>query len=322
MQKKAYGGSIFTQNDWPVMENIIQIVHSAKEQFLNVQSDKTLNFESEANFACQALLANEYALKIALNNKDALIRSIKNISAIGISLNPAKKQAYLVPRNNVICLDISYMGLMDLATATGSILWVQADVVRDKDQFELNTIGKEPTHKHNPFAKDRGEIVGAYVIAKTKDGDYLTDCMSIDEINAIKARSQAVKSGKTTPWNTDPVEMYKKTVVKRAYKYWPRNDRLEKAIHYLNNEGGEGLVVEEVKVDEAANAKLQLAKTPLSENQVTDLALAISEAEDMDALKRTYTAAYRTAQGQEDKKALDHFIQTYNDRKMNLEVTQ
>lgn len=304
------------------MENIIQIVHSAKEQFLNVQSDKTLNFESEANFACQALLANEYALKIALNNKDALIRSIKNISAIGISLNPAKKQAYLVPRNNVICLDISYMGLMDLATATGSILWVQADVVRDKDQFELNTIGKEPTHKHNPFAKDRGEIVGAYVIAKTKDGDYLTDCMSIDEINAIKARSQAVKSGKTTPWNTDPVEMYKKTVVKRAYKYWPRNDRLEKAIHYLNNEGGEGLVVEEVKIDEAANAKLQLTKTPLSENQVTDLALAISEAEDMDALKRTYTAAYRTAQGQEDKKALDHFIQTYNDRKMNLEVTQ
>ena len=304
------------------MDNIIQIVNSAKDQFLSVQSDKSLIFEAEAGYAVQALLANDYALKIALSNKEALIRSIKNISAIGISLNPAKKQAYLVPRNNQICLDISYMGLMDLATATGSILWIQADVVRDKDQFELNTIGKEPTHKHNPFAKDRGEIVGAYVIAKTKDGDYLTDCMNIDEINAIKARSQAVKSGKTTPWNTDPVEMYKKTVVKRAYKYWPRNDRLEKAIHYLNNEGGEGLVVDEVKVDEAANAKLQLAKSPLPEAQVNELALAISQAEDGDSLKKAYTTAYRTAQGQEDKKALDHFIETYNTRKIDLEVTQ
>lgn len=302
------------------MENIIQIVNSAKDQFISVQSDKSLIFEAEAGYAVQALLANEYALKIAIGNKEALIRSIKNISAIGISLNPAKKQAYLVPRNNQICLDISYMGLMDLATATGSILWVQADVVRDKDQFELNTIGKEPTHKHNPFSKDRGEIVGAYVIAKTKDGDYLTDCMSIDEINAIKGRSQAVKSGKTTPWNTDPVEMYKKTVVKRAYKYWPRNDRLEKAIHYLNNEGGEGLVVDEVKVDEAANAKLKLEKSPLSENQIADISLSIKDAEDLTQLEKAFKAAYRIAQAQGDNESIKAFTLIKDARKAELEV--
>lgn len=302
------------------MENIIQIVNSAKDQFIKVQSDKTINFEGEANFACQTLLANEYALKIALSNKDALLRSIKNLSAIGISLNPAKKQAYLVPRNNQICLDISYMGLMDLATATGAVLWVQADVVREKDQFEIVGLGKEPIHKHNPFSKDRGEIVGAYVTAKTKDGDYLTDCMSIDEINAIKARSQAVKSGKTTPWNTDPVEMYKKTVVKRAYKYWPRNERLESAIHYLNNEGGEGLVVDEIKVDQDANAKLKLAKSPLSENQVADLSLSIADAQDIDSLKSAYTTAYRLAKSQDDTNSLNAFISLYESRKNALGV--
>ena len=302
------------------MENIIQVIGNAKDQFLSVQVDKTQNFESEANFACQALLANEYALKIALNNKDALIRSIKNISAIGISLNPAKKQAYLVPRNNVICLDISYMGLMDLATATGSILWVQADVVREKDIFELNGLGKEPTHKHNPFAKDRGEIVGAYVTAKTKDGDYLTDCMSIDEITVIKNRSQAVKSGKTTPWNTDPVEMYKKTVVKRAYKYWPRNERLESAIHYLNEEGGEGLVVEETKVDEEANAKLKLLKSPLSEGQVTDFLAGIDSAADETELIKAYKAAYRVAQAQGDQAAIVKFTTTKNAKKAELGI--
>lgn len=302
------------------MENIIQIVNGAKDQFLAVQADKSMNFDAEAGYAVQALLANDYALGVALGNKDALIRSIKNLSAIGISLNPAKKQAYLVPRNKVICLDISYMGLMDLATATGSILWVQADVVREKDVFELNGLGKEPSHKHNPFAKDRGEIVGAYVTAKTKDGDYLTDCMSIDEINAIKMRSQAVKSGKTTPWNTDPVEMYKKTVVKRAYKYWPRNERLESAIHYLNNEGGEGLVVDEVKQDEDANAKLKLTRTPLSENQVADLSLAISDATTKEELEKAFKSAYNLAYEQQDQEAGNKFILLKNDKKLELGI--
>lgn len=302
------------------MENIIQIINSVKEQFVSVQTDKNIHFEGEANFACQALLSNEYALKIALNNKDALIRSIKNLSAIGISLNPAKKQAYLVPRNNQICLDISYMGLMDLATATGSILWIQADVVREKDHFEIIGLGKEPIHKHNPFDKDRGDIVGAYVTAKTKDGDYLTDCMSIDEINAIKARSQAVKSGKTTPWNTDPVEMYKKTVVKRAYKYWPRNDRLESAIHYLNNEGGEGLVVEEIKVDQDANGKLQLSKERLTESKRADFGASINEANTIEELEKAFKAAYRTAQAQGDTESIKVFTLIRDSRKADLEV--
>lgn len=303
------------------MDNIIQIVNGAKDQFLSVQSDKAMNFESEAAFACQALLNNEYALKIALSNKDALIRSIKNLSAIGISLNPAKKQAYLVPRGGQICLDISYMGLMDLATATGAIHWVQADVVRDKDQFEITGIGKEPSHKHNPFAKDRGAIVGAYVVAKTATGDYLTDCMSIDEIEAIKKRSQAVKSGAATPWNTDPVEMYKKTVVKRAYKYWPRNERLDRAIDYLNNDGGEGLVVDELKVDEEANAKLKMDKSPVSENQLADLLLALNESSDVDSLKNVYAGAYRLAQGKDDKSALEKFTAAYKTKKATFEVS-
>jgi recombination protein RecT len=30
--------------------------------------------------------------------------------------------------------------------------------------------------------------------------------------------------------------------VKQAYKYWPKTERLETAIHHLNTEGGEGLV--------------------------------------------------------------------------------
>jgi len=223
------------------IDTISNYVYGAEDAFSSVLVDRSLNFEREAGFAIQTLTANDYAMGLAVKNKQSVINAVTNIAAIGISLNPAKRQAYLVPRDGKICLDISYMGLMDLAMSTGSILWAQAELVYEQDGFALNGFDKPPTHQYNPFSKDRGAIVGVYVVVKTPDGDYLTDCMSRDEVDAIMNRSQSVKSGKSSPWKTDYGEMAKKTVVKRAYKYWPKTDRLDKAIHHLNTDAGEGL---------------------------------------------------------------------------------
>lgn len=223
------------------LQVITDDIYSTRETFAAVLSDKSINFEKEAGFAIQVLQGNDYALGVAMKNRQSVVNAVNNVAAIGISLNPARRQAYLVPRDGRICLDISYMGLIDLAVATGSIRWAQADLVRANDTFALNGYDAPPTHVFNPFSKDRGEIVGAYVVVKTADGDYLTTPMSRDDIDAIMNRSQSVKSGRSSPWKTDYGEMAKKTVVKRAYKYWPKNDRLSEAIHHLNTDGGEGL---------------------------------------------------------------------------------
>lgn len=232
------------------MNQIVTIdesVYGTKDAFVSVLTDRSINFDREAEFALQALYGNDYAMKIAMQNRQSLINAVVNIAAIGISLNPAKKQAYLVPRDGKICLDISYMGLMDLAIDSGSLRWGQAELVYETDTFVLNGIDQQPTHLRNPFAKDRGEVVGVYVVVKTADGDYLTGAMSVDEINAIRDRSSAWKAyiaKKTScPWLTDWGEMAKKTVVKREYKYWPKTERLQAAIHHLNTDGGEGLAV-------------------------------------------------------------------------------
>lgn len=222
---------------------IEQDIYGSRNSFASVLTDKSLNFEREAEFALQTFQNNDYCAKVAMNNRQSVVNAVTNIAAIGISLNPAKRQAYLVPRDGRICLDISYMGLMDLAMDTGSIKWAQAELVYANDSFALNGFDKPPTHTYSPFAKDRGEIVGVYVVVKTADGDYLTTCMSRDDIDGIMNRSQSVKSGKSSPWKTDYGEMAKKTVVKRAYKYWPKTDRLDKAIHHLNTDSGEGLAL-------------------------------------------------------------------------------
>lgn len=223
------------------IQTISNFVYGAEDSFQSVLVDRSINFEREAGFAIQVLTAGDYIAKLAANDRQSVVNAVTNIAAIGISLNPAKKQAYLVPRKGKICLDISYMGLIDLAVQAGSILWAQADLVYASDAFTLNGFDRPPTHSYNPFSRERGELVGAYVVVKTPSGDYLTDCMSREEIDAIKNRSESVKAGKSSPWDTDYGEMAKKTVVKRAYKYWPKSDRLDQAIHHLNTEGGEGL---------------------------------------------------------------------------------
>lgn len=230
------------------LATVTKIIEGVEPDFTRVRCDESIDFAREASFAVQCLQANSYALGVAYNNPQSLRNAVANVAAIGISLNPASKQAYLVPRKGVICLDISYMGMMHLAQVSGAIEWGQARIVRQNDLFELNAINEAPTHKYSPFdsKEKRGEIVGAYVVVKACTGDYLTHTMSIEDINAIKNRSESVKAGKSSPWLTDFEEMAKKTVVKQAHKYWPRRERLDTAIHYMDTEGGEGIVEKDV----------------------------------------------------------------------------
>ncbi|MEO0698223.1 MAG: RecT family recombinase, partial [Pseudomonadota bacterium] len=279
--------------------NALQIItgtiQEARDSFAAVLTDRSLNFEREAGFAVQILTGNDYAMGIAQSNRQSVINAVTNVAAIGISLNPAKKQAYLVPRDGKICLDISYMGLLDLAIGSGSIRWGQAEIVNESDAFALNGFDKPPRHERNPFAKDRGEVVGVYVVVKTHDGDYLTTTMTLDEVNGIRDRSSAWKAWiskkKSCPWVTDPGEMAKKTVIKRAYKLWPKTERLDNAIHYLNTDGDEG-----IQFDNGASASAddRIDVTPM-------IAEALATKTDADAL-----AYWKTNNGRLAKQPQDH----------------
>ena len=240
------------------LTTISQDIYNVRPTFDAALVDRSISFEREAGFAIQQLSRSDYTMQAAMSNRQSVVDAVVNIAAIGISLNPAKKQAYLVPRDNRICLDISYMGLMDLAQATGAVKWAQAALAHEQDTFTLLGLDKAPQHTFNPFSKDRGPIVGVYVTIKTVHGDYLTHTMTIDDVYSIRDRSSAwkqwvsKKAKSPGPWGTDEGEMIKKTCVKQATKYWPTAERLDAAIHHLNTENGEGLAV---LADESKPAK-------------------------------------------------------------------
>lgn len=233
------------------LATVQDIVYGTRETFLAVQADRDMKFDAEAGFAMQILGGSDYALGLALRNKQSVINAVTNVAAIGLTLNPALRQAYLVPRDGKICLDIGYLGLIELAIKSGAILWAQSRIVCIGDEFMVGGMDREPIHKFSPFNTGRNESknwMGAFVTCKTPDGGFLTHVMGSEEILGIRERSQAwkawVKDKKKCPWVTDPGEMWKKTVVKQAAKWWPKSERVAAAIHYLNNEAGEGLAPE------------------------------------------------------------------------------
>ncbi|HBC6190802.1 TPA: recombinase RecT, partial [Proteus mirabilis] len=143
----------------------------------------------------------------------------------------------------------------------------QCKLVHENDVYESNGLDTPPTHKYNAFS-DRGSVIGGYCTVKTASGDYLTEEMRLDEIKAVEATSKS----RNGPWKTWWDEMARKTIVKRASKYWPRRERLDQAIDYVNTEAGEGN-----DFDVPANKAKDI--TPASEDQlkaITDLMLKVN----------------------------------------------
>jgi recombination protein RecT len=307
------------------MSNIVQLVEQQQESFVPVIADNSVSWEKEAKFAIQAFNANDFLAKAALNNPESAKSALINVAAIGISLNPALKHAYLIPRSikkngqwiQTVCLDVSYMGLLHLAMETGSILWGQAVIVHERDDFQLTGLGSMPHHKYSPFG-DRGQIIGVYCTVKTCHGDYLTECMSIEDVFKIRLRSESFKKG-YGPWISDEGEMIRKTVVKRANKYWPKVERLSQAIDYLNNVNGEGIEKEPVMPhapQEAIEAEQQKVADQL-QDKVEALMQKMEQCETSEQLKATFAEAYQLTKGNPLQKNVQI---EYQDQKVKFDV--
>lgn len=216
-------------------KNVYDVVY-AQQGFFE-ESGSTLKWDTEKNFATQLLTASDFATGIAMKNPASVMSAMTNLSAIGLSLNPATKYAYLVPRDGKICLDISYMGLIKIATDSGAVRWVKAEPVYKNDNFEYKGVNVPPVIDCNPFG-DRGEFAGVYCVAKLSDGDVLVGTMSADDIYTIRGKSKAFASGRNCPWKSDFIEMAKKTLIKRESKTWPKSERMMTASDVLNEHEG------------------------------------------------------------------------------------
>lgn len=203
-----------------------------KNAFLQVADEAT--YTRELIFAKQVFDGNDYLRKCDPNS---IRNAIFNIALTGATLNPALHQAYLVPRGNKCVLDISYRGLVKIATDSGGVLDVDATVVHEKDTFYYEQ-GLEPKLQHIPCLEgDPGKMTFVYakaILPPFPPGIIKFIVLSAKEIEKVKKTSSA----KNGPWLEWEEEMARKTAVKKLYKLLPQSDWMSTAVSVLNEHEG------------------------------------------------------------------------------------
>ena len=156
------------------------------------------------------LMALNRVPKLAQCSKESFLRCMMDCSSLG--LEPDGRRCHLIPYKDTCTLIIDWKGLIELSKRSGEVSKWKAETVKKNDVFSW--VNGEIEH-HIDWRSDRGELDCVYSIVKMKDGEIDTEVMTLEEVKAIQARSQAGKSG---PWVTDFEEMAKKTVIRRHSK--------------------------------------------------------------------------------------------------------
>ncbi len=156
--------------------------------------------------------------------------SVMTACQLGLELGPLGL-AYLIPYKGQVTLQLGYRGLLELVDRSGRVDTVYAYPVYGGDEFRYS-LGSKPEIIHNPCGEsDPDKLTHVYAIAWLKDCAFpRIEVMSRQQVEAIRDRSSSVASGKSSPWNTDFVEMARKTVLKRVTKTLPMSTEIRSAI--------------------------------------------------------------------------------------------
>lgn len=239
-------------------------IAKARVQFETMvrRSGLELVFEREARFALQLIQNND---SLQQCDPETVQQSILNVAVTGLSLNPVQGEAALVPRWNYKkkTLDCTvlpmYRGLVRLATESGRVSHVKAELVFKKDLQDFKiSMGTNPEVQHNPVGSltggpgarvvdfldpERNQLAFVYCIANLADRGKIVGVMSYEELLNValcsesfnpKADNNGKKKDPSGPWIFHGGEMAKKSILRRDQKTWPRvsstPDRLDAAI--------------------------------------------------------------------------------------------
>lgn len=195
-----------------------QAISVQEKRFRDIAPD--MSFQKEMMYAMQAMSNNTY---LASCDPKSVASAVLGVAMSGLTLNPVMGHGYLVPRKGKAVFQPGYQGLIFLLTKSKIVKQVEARVVYENDMFELE-YGSETKVVHKPNMKDRGNPIGFYAVATDSNDCKYVEYMSKDEVVVNAMRSDMnKKAGLSGAWQTDFVEMGRKTVIRRLFKYLPKS---------------------------------------------------------------------------------------------------
>jgi recombination protein RecT len=215
-----------TANDYaPVAQQpekltLVQLIERMKPEIARALP-KHLNPDRMARIAT-TVLKQTPALRRC--TPESFLGALMTASQLGLEPGPLG-EAYLVPYGNTATFVPGYRGLIKLAWQSDQLSDIWAEIVCANDEFGYDLgLARDLTHK--PAKGDRGKPTHVYAAARLKSGGTPFVVMTVDEVEAIRARSKAGKNG---PWVTDWPAMAKKTAVKQLSKWLPMSTEFKLA---------------------------------------------------------------------------------------------
>lgn len=149
---------------------------------------------------------------------------------------------WLVPykvKDRMTCVSITdYRGLLDVTRRSGEIAAVHADVRCQADVWEFAIDTTTPVLvklRHVPAEGERGATIGAYAVAKLRNGECHAVYLTRDQIETFRARSRGADS-EYSPWTHDWDAMAKKTACRRLVNLLPRTPEVQTLREVLTRE--------------------------------------------------------------------------------------
>jgi len=200
-----------------------QAVSSGMQKFAMIADPNKAKIE--AGFASQIIEGSTSLQKIATTPDGfaSIINCIINVARMGITLNPAMKLAYLIPRKGKCILDPSWMGLTKILTDGGDVKYMAASIVYDDEDFVFDMVNTVHVKKYAESEAENKQrrVVGALSCAVLKDNTKVYEFIPKWELDKIKAMSDGANSS-YSPYSNWESEMQKKAVIRRHYKSLPK----------------------------------------------------------------------------------------------------
>lgn len=234
-------------------------------------------------------------LMTAVSSTPALVESDRKtlfascMKAAQDGLLPDGREAAIVTYKNKTGGTIAqYMpmiaGILKKVRNSGELASITAQVVHrnDKFRFYVDSDGEHLEHEPNLFS-DRGDKIGVYALAKTKDGAIYIEVLTTHQVDSIKQVSRAQNG----PWSGPFAdEMWKKSAIRRLSKRLPMSTDIDSVVHaddeLFNSEKEESIQVAEAQPAPITKKKKKFETIiESSESEVENEAIDITDSSEI-----------------------------------------
>lgn len=242
-------------------KQILVIRNQLVKELPQIKKDLPSSLSIDATRICKSVM-------FELNKNKALqkcspmsvISSVLQASQLGLEIGGTMGQAYLIPfwnskeKVSEAQFVLGYRGMIELGRRSGQMLSLDAHCVYENDEFELE-YGIHEKLRHIPTrGKEPGNLIGAYAVARFKDGGYQFKFIEAWRLEKLKetqlAKIKNEYARKYSPWEAYFDEMSCKTAVRRLFKYIPISIEQANFEHF-------NILQKAIKLDEDADAGMQ-----------------------------------------------------------------